>query len=111
MCRNIKYKKIKVSDKSSKPNKNWELPNALVKEMFGDFQIKERDGTWIITEPKWREENIETIKKRLTGWQLKSFEEKNNLQFIYTSISQFLHQNSRCRIQRDGWCENGANGK
>jgi len=65
--RNIKYKKIKVSDKNSKPNKNWVLPNALVKEMFGDFQIKERDGTWIITEPKWREENIETIKMPIIG--------------------------------------------
>ena len=65
--RNIKYKKIKVSDKSSKPNKNWVLPNALVKEMFGDFQIKERDGTWIITEPKWREENIQTIKMPIIG--------------------------------------------
>lgn len=65
--RNIKYKKIKVSDKSSKPNKNWILPNALVKEMFGDFQLKEKDGTWIITEPTWREENIQTIKMPIIG--------------------------------------------
>jgi len=33
--RNIKYKKIKVSDQNSKPNKNWVLPNALVKEDRG----------------------------------------------------------------------------
>ena len=65
--RNIKYKKIRVSDKNSTPNKNWVLPNALVKEMFGDFQIKEKDGTWIITEPKWREENIERIEMPIIG--------------------------------------------
>ena len=65
--RNIKYKKIRVSDESSKPNKNWVLPNALVKEMFGDFQLKEKDGTWIITEPKWREENIQTIRMPIIG--------------------------------------------
>ena len=45
--KNIEYKKIKVSGRDSTPNKNWVLPTALVKEMFGDFQIKERDGTWI----------------------------------------------------------------
>ena len=65
--RNIKYKKIRVSDESSKPNKNWVLPNALVKEIFGDFQLKEKDGTWIITEPKWREENIQTIRMPIIG--------------------------------------------
>ena len=65
--RNIKYKKVRVSDESSKPNKNWVLPNALVKEMFGDFQLKEKDGTWIITEPKWREENIQTIRMPIIG--------------------------------------------
>ena len=57
--RTIKYKKVKISDKNSSPNKNWILPTALVKEKFGDFQIKEKDGTWIITEPAWREKNIE----------------------------------------------------
>jgi len=65
--RNIKYDKIKVSNKNSKPNKNWVLPNALVKQMFGDFQIKEKDGTWIITEPKWRDENIERISMPIIG--------------------------------------------
>ena len=65
--RNIKYDKIKVSNKNSKPNKNWVLPNALVKQMFGDFQIKEKDGTWIITEPKWRNENIERISMPIIG--------------------------------------------
>jgi len=65
--RNIKYEKIKVSNKNSKPNKNWVLPNALVKQMFGDFQIKEKDGTWIITEPKWRDENIERISMPIIG--------------------------------------------
>ena len=65
--RNIKYDKIKVSNKNSKPNKNWVLPNALVKQMFGDFQIKEKDGTWIITEPKWINENIERISMPIIG--------------------------------------------
>jgi hypothetical protein len=65
--RNIKYKKIKVSDQNSKPNKNWVLPNALVKEMFGDFQIKERDGTWIVTDPKWRVANIQRIEMPIIG--------------------------------------------
>ena len=57
--KNIAYRKIKVTGRNSTPNKNWVLPNALVKEMFGDFQIKERDGTWITTEKAWRDENIE----------------------------------------------------
>jgi len=65
--RNIKYKKIKVSDQNSKPNKNWVLPNALVKEMFGDFQVKERDGTWIVTDPKWRVANIQRIEMPIIG--------------------------------------------
>jgi hypothetical protein len=65
--RNIKYDKIKVSDQNSQPNKNWVLPNALVKEMFGDFQIKEKDGTWIITDPKWRVANIQRIEMPIIG--------------------------------------------
>ena len=65
--RNIKYKKVKISDKNSSPNKNWILPNALVKEKFGDFQIKEKDGTWIITEPAWREANIERLEMPIIG--------------------------------------------
>ena len=65
--RNIKYKKVKISDKSSLPNKNWILPTALVKEKFGDFQIKEKDGTWIITEPAWREANIERLEMPIIG--------------------------------------------
>ena len=31
------------------------------REKFGDFQIKEKDGTWIITEPAWREKNIDLV--------------------------------------------------
>tara|TARA_B100000427_G_scaffold84967_1_gene69571 strand:+ start:510 stop:1634 length:1125 start_codon:yes stop_codon:yes gene_type:complete len=67
LYKNIKYRKIKVSTRDSKPNKNWVLPNALVKEMFGDFQIKERDGTWITTEKSWRDKNIETKKIPILG--------------------------------------------
>ena len=65
--KNIKYKRVKFTYKKSTPNKNWVLPTALVKEMFGDFQIKERDGTWITTEPSWREENIQVKRMPILG--------------------------------------------
>ena len=65
--KNIKYKRVKFTFRESMPNKNWVLPTALVKEMFGDFQIKERDGTWITTEPSWREENIQVKKVPILG--------------------------------------------
>ena len=65
--KNIKYKKVRFSTKESTPNKNWVLPTALVKEMFGDFQIKERDGVWITTEPSWRYENIEQKRMPILG--------------------------------------------
>ena len=67
LYRNIKYKKVKYTFKEKKTNKNWVLPTALVKEMFGDFQIKERDGTWITTEPSWRENNIQTKRVPILG--------------------------------------------
>ena len=65
--KNIKYKRVNFTFRESKPNKNWVLPTALVKEMFGDFQIKERDGTWITTEPSWREENIQVKRVPILG--------------------------------------------
>ena len=65
--RNIEYRKVKFTYKKPSPNKNWVLPNALVKEMFGDFQIKERDGVWITTEPEWREENIQNKRMPILG--------------------------------------------
>ena len=65
--KNIKYKRVKFTFRESKPNKNWVLPTAIVKEMFGDFQIKERDGTWITTEPSWREENIQVKRVPILG--------------------------------------------
>ena len=65
--KNIKYKRVKFTFRENKPNKNWVLPTALVKEMFGDFQIKERDGTWITTEPSWREENIQVKRVPILG--------------------------------------------
>jgi len=67
LYKNIKYEKVKYTFRESNPNKNWVLPTALVKEMFGDFQIKERDGTWITTEPSWREENIQAKKVPILG--------------------------------------------
>jgi hypothetical protein len=65
--RNIQYRKVKFTYKKPSPNKNWVLPNALVKEIFGDFQIKERDGVWITTEPEWREENIQNKRMPILG--------------------------------------------
>ena len=65
--KNIEYKRIKVSGRDSKPNRNWVLPNALIKEMFGDFQIKEKDGTWITIDKAWRDENIETKSVPILG--------------------------------------------
>ncbi len=65
--KNINYKKVKLTFKENRVNKNWVLPTALVKEMFGDFQIKERDGVWITTEPEWREENIQNKRMPILG--------------------------------------------
>ena len=69
LYKNIEYKRVKITNKHKRniPNKNWVLPTAMVKEMFGDFQIKERDGTWITTEPSWREENIQVKKMPILG--------------------------------------------
>ena len=65
--KNIKYSKVKFSFRESEPNQNWVLPNALVKEFFGDFQIKERDGVWVTTEPAWRSKNIQQKRMPLLG--------------------------------------------
>jgi hypothetical protein len=69
LYKNIEYKRVKITNKHKRniPNKNWVLPTAMVKEMFGDFQIKERDGTWITTEPSWREKNIQVKKMPIIG--------------------------------------------
>ena len=67
LYRNIKYKQLRVTFRDSKPNKNWVLPTALIKNYFGDFQIKERDGTWITIEPDWRNENIERKNMPIIG--------------------------------------------
>ena len=65
--KNINYRKVKLTFRENRVNKNWILPTALVKEMFGDFQIKERDGVWITTEPSWREENIQQKRMPILG--------------------------------------------
>ena len=65
--KNINYKKVKLTFRENRVNKNWVLPTALVKEIFGDFQIKERDGVWITTEPEWREENIQNKRMPILG--------------------------------------------
>ena len=65
--KNINYRKVKLTFRENRVNKNWVLPTALIKEMFGDFQIKERDGVWITTEPEWREENIQNKRMPILG--------------------------------------------
>ena len=65
--KNINYRKVKLTFRENRVNKNWILPTALVKEMFGDFQIKERDGVWITTEPSWRNENIQQKRMPILG--------------------------------------------
>ena len=65
--KNINYRKVKFTFRENRENKNWILPTALVKEMFGDFQIKERDGVWITTEPSWRDENIQQKRMPILG--------------------------------------------
>ena len=65
--KNSNYRKVKLTFRENRVNKNWVLPTALVKEMFGDFQIKERDGVWITTEPEWREENIQNKRMPILG--------------------------------------------
>ena len=67
LYRNIKYRQLRVTFRDSKPNKNWVLPTALIKNYFGDFQIKERDGTWITIESDWRNENIERKSMPIIG--------------------------------------------
>ena len=67
LYKNIEYKQLRVTFKVPKPNKNWVLPTALVKKYFGDFQIKEKDGTWIIVEPAWRNANIERKNMPIIG--------------------------------------------
>ena len=69
LYKNIEYKRVKITNKHKRniPNKNWVLPTAMVKKMFGDFQIKERDGTWITTEPSWWEKNIQVKKMPILG--------------------------------------------
>ncbi len=67
LYKNINYGKVKLTFRENRVNKNWVLPTALVKEMFGDFQIKERDGVWITTELEWREENIQNKRMPILG--------------------------------------------
>ena len=67
LYKNIEYKQLRVTFKDAKPNRNWVLPTALVKKYFGDFQIKEKDGTWIIVESAWRNANIERKNMPIIG--------------------------------------------
>lgn len=104
--KNIKYSKVKFSYRESEPNQNWVLPNALVKEFFGDFQIKERDGVWITTEPSWRNKNIQQKRMPLLGltvchWLMWAPLEGALNQIIDEGLSDYI---SKEEFQTSGGC-------
>ena len=53
-----------------------------------ELMLKNRNGNQKKLLEEWKLENITTIKKRLTGWQLKSFEESYTYK-IENGISLF----------------------
>ena len=57
---------------------------------YGCGRSNEEKKIWKLeeTSDQWKEDNIETIKKRLAGWQLKSFEESYTYK-IKNGISLF----------------------
>ena len=57
---------------------------------YGCARSNEEKKIWKLTETtdQWKNDNISQIKKRLTGWQLKSFEESYTYK-IENGISQF----------------------
>jgi len=57
---------------------------------YGCGRNKEEKKIWKIeiTTDKWKKENLEIIKKRLTGWQLESFKESYTYK-IENGISLF----------------------
>ena len=57
---------------------------------YGCGRTNEEKRIWKLTETsnQWKIENIEKIKKRLTGWQLESFEESYTYK-IENGISLF----------------------
>ena len=57
---------------------------------YGCGRSNEEKKIWKLekTSDQWKEDNIKTIKKRLTGWQLKSFEESYTYK-IKNGISLF----------------------
>ena len=61
---------------------------------YGCGRSNEEKKIWKLEETsnQWKEENIETIKKRLTGWQLKSFEESYKYK-VENGISLIKKQN------------------
>ena len=103
--RNIKYEKIKLTGRNSIPNRNWVLPTALVKEMFGDFQIKERDGTWITIDRAWKDENIETknvpILGRITCHRLM-------WEPLLGAFNQIIEENLQSGLSREQYQEAGG---
>ena len=103
--KNIKYKKIRLTGRDSKPNRNWVLPTALVKEMFGDFQIKERDGTWITIDRAWKDENIETknvpILGRITCHRLM-------WEPLLGAFNQIIEENLQSGLSREQFKEAGG---
>ena len=103
--KNIKYKKIRLTGRDSTPNRNWVLPTALVKEMFGDFQMKERDGTWITIDRAWKDENIETknvpILGRITCHRLM-------WEPLLGAFNQIIEENLQSGLSREQFKEAGG---
>ena len=63
---------------------------------YGCGRNNEEKKLWKLeeTSDQWKEDNIKSIKKRLSGWQLKSFEESYTC-LLYTSPSPRDRQKSR----------------
>ncbi len=103
--KNIKYKKIRITGRDSTPNRNWVLPTALVKEMFGDFQIKERDGTWITIDRAWKDENIETKNVPILG---KITCHRLMWEPLLGAFNQIIEENLQSGLSREQYQEAGG---
>ena len=105
LYKNIEYKRLRVTFKDAKPNKNWVLPTALVKKYFGDFQIKEKDGTWIIVEPEWRNANIERKNMPIIG---KATCNKIMWEPLLGALNQVIEEGLQNTLSKDEFQKSGG---
>ena len=105
LYKNIEYKRLRVTFKDAKPNKNWVLPTALVKKYFGDFQIKEKDGTWIIVEPAWRNANIERKNMPIIG---RSTCNKIMCEPLLGALNQVIEEGLQNTLSKDEFQKSGG---